>query len=163
MGLDDSGLTQTALDDIRINGTLDEEVYLANLLGLGLEYANEFLTDDFTLLLRVSYTLQLLIEALTGVNMDEVQVIRAFRSKYRVDFVPLVLAEETVVNEYAGELLADCLGEQDSSNRGINSAGQSAKHLSIADFLPQLGNGLIYEGGHLPVTLAAADTVDEAL
>ena len=56
MGLDDSGLTaQATLYDVRVDGSLYQEIHSANFLCLFLEYTDKFLTDDLTLALRLLY------------------------------------------------------------------------------------------------------------
>ena len=50
VGLDDSGLTaQSTLYDVRVDGSLYQEIYSANFLCLFLEYTDKFLTDNLTL------------------------------------------------------------------------------------------------------------------
>ena len=56
VGLDNSGLTaQTTLYDVRIDGSLYQEVYSADFLSFFLKYADKFLTNNFTFALRLLY------------------------------------------------------------------------------------------------------------
>ena len=161
MGLDHSGLAQAAFDNVWINGTLYQEVYSTNLLGLFLKYPDKLLADNLTLLLRLGYPLQLLIETLLGIDTDKVQIIWAFWAKYSLNLIPLILAKESMVNKYAGQLLADGLGHEDSCHRGIHAAGQGTESLAVADFLLQLLYSGLYEGIHPPISLTMAYIVHE--
>ncbi len=73
----------------------------------------------------------------------------------------LILAQQTVVHEDAGQLLADGLGQHGSADGGIDAAGQGAEHFSVADLFAQSLDVVFHEGVHLPVAGAAADIVDE--
>ena len=66
-----------------------------------------------------------------------------------------------MVNEYAGQLLADSLGHEHGGHRGIHAAGQGAECPAIADFFFEFGNGLFHEGIHLPIANTATDIIDE--
>ena len=74
-----------------------------------------------------------------------------------------MLAQQTVVHEHAGQLLADGLGQHGSADAGIHAAGQGAEYLAVADLFAQGLDGVFHEGVHLPVTGAAADIIDEVM
>ena len=57
-----------------------------------------------------------------------------------LDLVALVLTHQAMVNEHAGELFADGLGQQCGGHGGIDAAGECEQHLAVADlraYLPQ--------------------------
>ena len=161
MRFDDSRFTKAALDDIRINRALYEVIHRADLLGFFLEYTDEFLTDNLALCLRFSDTGQLRIEAVFGIDTDEVHIIGAFRTKYCLYLIAFVFAQQAMINKYAGELFADGFGEHDGCHRGVYTAGQGAKCFAAADLLAQFFNGRLDEGVHLPVASALTNVVDE--
>ena len=166
VALDDGRLTaQTALDDIGVNGTLCEEIDLADLLCLFLKDADELLTDDLALALRLGDTGQLCKVAVTGVHTDEVDVkaVGVAGAEDRADLFLLVLAQQAVVHKDAGQLLADGLGQHGCQHGGIDAAGQGAEHLAAADALPQGLDVVLHEGVHLPVAGAAANIVHEVV
>ena len=166
VALDDGGLTaQTALDDIGVNSTLCEEIDLADLLCLFLKDADELLADDLALALRLGDTGQLCKVAVTGVHADEVDVkaVGVAGAEDRADLFLLVLAQQAVVYEHAGQLLADGLGQHGSQHGGIDAAGQGAEHLAAADALFQGLDVVLHEGVHFPVAGAAADVVHEVV
>ena len=57
-------------------------------------------------------TCKLAVVALLCVDADKVDVERTAFAEYALYLIALVLAEKSVVYEYAGELLADCLGKE---------------------------------------------------
>ena len=96
-----------ALDDVRVGRSLHDVVDLADLVGLGLEDANERFADDAALLLRVGHALKLRQEALGRIDVDEFDLHMAAE---RVDdALRLLAAHKAVVDEDAGELVADGL------------------------------------------------------
>ena len=109
MALDGRGVAKSAFDDIRVYSALHKIVYRADFLGHILEHTNEFLTDELALAFRLCHAFQFLVEPFLGVHADEVQLIRAIRAEHGLDLIPLILAQQAVVHEYAGQLLADGL------------------------------------------------------
>ena len=66
-----------------------------------------------------------------------------------------------MVDEHAGELLADRLVDQHGGDRAIDAAGQPADHAALADLGADLLDRLLLEGAHGPVALAAGDLAHE--
>ena len=66
-----------------------------------------------------------------------------------------------MVDEHAGELVADRLVQQHRGDRGIDAAGESADHLALAHLGADLLDRLILEGAHGPVAGAARDLAHE--
>ena len=89
---------------------------------------------------------------------DKVQIVRAIRSKYFLNLVAFIFTEKTVINEYTGELVADCLCEHNGCNRRVNSTGQCKEHFAVADFFADLLDGVFNESIHLPVSGTSTDT-----
>src|SRR3978361_596974 len=77
------------------------------------------------------------------------------------DGLALVQAQQAVVDEHAGELVADRLVNENGRNRAIDSAGQSADPAALADLLPDFLDRLVLEGAHGPVAAALRDVADE--
>ena len=114
VALDNSGLTaQTALNDIRVNGTLCQEIHLADLLGLLFKHTDELFADDLALALRLGDTSQLCKVTFAGIHTDKVDIkaVGIARTEYRADLFLLVLTQQTVIHEHAGQLLADGLSQ----------------------------------------------------
>ena len=85
---------------------------------------------DLALVLGVGQALERGKKLVLFVHADEVEVPLGERL---LDLVALVLAHQTVVYEYAGQLIADRLREQSGRNRGVNAAGQREQNLAVAD------------------------------
>ena len=158
VGFDDSSVAGARFDHVGINGALCQEVDLADLLGLLLKDADELLADDLALLLRLTDAGQFAQEAVLGVDPDKVDVAVA---KDSLDLVALIFAHQAVVDKDAGELAADCFGEQLCNNRAVYAAGQRQQHLAVADLLAYLRDGGVAIVLHAPVAVGAADVVQE--
>ena len=76
-------------------------------------------------------------------------------------FVRFALAHEPVVDEHAGELVADRLVDEHGRDRRIDAARQAADHARLADLRANAGDLLVAEGGHRPVALEACDLEQE--
>ena len=63
----------------------------------------------------------------------------------------LVEPQQTVIDEHAGELIADRLVDQDRGDGGIDAAGQAADHLALADLRADFLDRFLAEGAHGPV------------
>ena len=99
-----------ALDHVGIERALREELRAADLLRLRLERLDEQAADDLALLLGVVDAVQLAEEQLGGIDVHERDVERA--AEQLDDLVGLVQAHQAVVDEDAGELVADRLVDQ---------------------------------------------------
>ena len=73
----------------------------------------------------------------------------------------LARAQQAVVDENAGELVADGLVQQRRRDAGIHAAAQAENHLFLADLRADFLDGLLDVIAHRPVLAAAADAVDE--
>ena len=77
------------------------------------------------------------------------------------DGLAFVQAQQAVVDEHAGELVADRLVDQHGGDRAIDAAGQPADHPALADLLADFLDRLVLEGAHGPVAAALRDLADE--
>ena len=59
--------------------------------------------------------------------------------------------KQPVIDEHAGELIADRLVDQHRRDGGIDAAGQAADHFALADLSADLFDRLLAEGAHGPV------------
>ena len=73
----------------------------------------------------------------------------------------LARAQDAVVDEDAGELLADGLVQQRRRDAGIHATAQAENDLFPADLVADFGDGLLHVIAHVPAFAAAADLVDE--
>ena len=120
-----------------------------------------FFADDLALLLRLAHTLQGGEEVFGGVHGDELDAGRL--DEIMLDLLGLALAQQTVVHEHAGELLADGLMHQSRRDGGVDAAGQAANHLCVADLLADFLDLVLDDVGRVPVIAEAGALVQEVL
>jgi hypothetical protein len=95
-----------------------------------------------------------------GIDMDHLDAEVAGEGVHYLH--AFVEAQQAVVDEDAGELVADRAMQQRGDHRGIDAAGQAEDHLLLADLRAHLGDRLLDVVGHVPVAAAAADVAHEA-
>ena len=66
-----------------------------------------------------------------------------------------------MIHEHTGELTAHCLCQEGGAHRGVHTAGEGQQHLAVAHLLPDGSDGGILVVPHGPLTLGAADLVEE--
>ena len=150
-----------ALDHVRVQRALRQEIRAANLVRRLVEHLDEQPADGLALLLGIGHAGQLAEEARRGVHLDQRNVVRA--AEQPLDLLGLALPQQPVIHEHAGELVADGLVQQHRDHRRIDAARQPANHLRRPDLLAQPRDLGVAEGGHRPVAAAARDLVHEIL
>ncbi|ETW14695.1 cytosine deaminase [Roseivivax marinus] len=149
-----------ALDHVRIQGALREEGRALDLVGVLLEHVDEEPADGLALDLGVRHSGQLAEEqvALVGVDQRDVVVV----AEHGDDLVRLALAQEAVVHEDAGQIVADRLVDQHRRDRAVDSTRKPADHLGVANLVADLLDRLLAVGAHGPVA-GKAGVLDEVL
>ena len=94
-----------------------------------------------------------------GVHVDERDVVVA--AEQADDLLGLARAHQAVIDEDAGQLLADRLVDQHRRDRRIDPARQAADHPALADLRADLGDLGLAELGHRPVAGQPADVARE--
>ena len=79
------------------------------------------------------------------------------------DLRGLVLAQQAVVDEDAGELVADRLVDEQRGDRRVDAAGERAEHALAADLRADPLDLLLDHGGGRPRGRHAGDAVEEVL
>ena len=105
MGLHHLGGLGAALNDVRVNGSLAQEIDAVQLSGLLLEHADKLAADDLALLLGIGHVLQLAQETLHRVHIDQVGVELVLEHLHHA--LGLVLSHQAVVHVHANQLIAD--------------------------------------------------------
>ena len=82
-------------------------------------------------------------------------------AEHGFDLLALVHAQQAVIDENAGELVADCLVNQDGGDRAVDPARQAADDAPVTHLRTDFGHLGLAVGGHRPVALQPADAVDE--
>ncbi len=94
------------LDDVGVQRPLDEEAGVAGVLaGRVLEGADELGTDDLALLLGVAHAGEPFEEPVSGLDGDQARL--GVDAEGLLDLLGLTLAQQAVVDEDAGQLVAD--------------------------------------------------------
>src|SRR5690606_18616021 len=117
-------LVRDALDDVRVERALHEELGAVDLLGFALEDVDEDAADGLALLLGVRDAGEGVEELVRGVDVDhlEVEVI----AEHADHLLALVATQEPVVDEDAGEVVADGLVHEHRRHRGVDAAREAA-------------------------------------
>mmetsp|Transcript_26311 Transcript_26311/g.62468 ORF Transcript_26311/g.62468 Transcript_26311/m.62468 type:complete len:244 (+) Transcript_26311:611-1342(+) len=161
------GLGAAALHHVRVDGALREEgralvagVACLELGGLGLEHVDEQAADDLALLLGVGHAGEFTEEELAGVDADDLGVQLA--GEHLHHHVAFVQPQQAMVDEHAGELVANGTVDQCGGDAGVHAARQAEDDLFVTDLLADARHGLVDVAAHLPVAPAAGDVTDEA-
>ena len=143
-----------ALDHVGIERALRQELGAAELLRFRLEHVDEQLADGLALLLGIGDAGERVEEHRLGVDVHQRNVVVAAEQRHHL--LGLGEPHQAVVDEHAGELLADRLVDQHRGDRGVDAARQAADHPALADLRADLLDRLLLEGAHGPVAAQPA-------
>ena len=118
------------------------------------------LSDGLALLLRIGLALQRADEAV-GLRRHGRAGCCSGRGTSRPLRAASFFLQQPVVDEDAGQPLADRLVDQHGGDGGIDAARQAADDAAVADLRADRGDRLVLVGGHGPVGLDAGDVVHE--
>ena len=160
-------LAAAGLDDVGVEGALDEELD-RRALGLGddlplgrLEHADELAADDLALELGVGDVGEEAEEPL--LRVDDLEIDAGGLDEVPLDLLGLPLPQQPVVDEHAGQLVADRPLDQRRSDRGVDPARQPADDPLVADLLADELDLLLDDVGARPRLGAAGDVDQEVL
>ena len=125
------------------------------------EHLHEQAADDLALLLGIGFAAQRVEEARFGIDADDLHAEVVGEDLH--DLVAFVEAHEAVIDEHAGQLVADGLVQQRGDHRGIDAAGKAEQHLALAHLRAHARDGVFDDVADAPQRLAAADLAHEAL
>ena len=125
------GLYTVTLQNVGIDGSLCKEFNPIEFAGFFCKHINKLFADDLALLFRIADTCQLIQKAVNRIHID--QIGTELILKYLYNLFRLTLAEQPVVDVYAGELIAYCFDQQCSNNGRVNAAGECKKHFLFTD------------------------------
>jgi hypothetical protein len=124
-----------------------------------LEHVDEQFSDRLAFFFGIVDALERLEEKLLGGHVHERDVVVV--AKQRDDALTFGEPKEAVIDEHAGELLADRLMDEHRGDGGIDTARQSANHPAFADLAADFLDRLVLERAHGPVAGAAGDVAHE--
>jgi hypothetical protein len=126
-----------------------------------LEHFDEFPADDAPLLLWIGDAGQLGKELIAGIDVNHFHAQAAREGLHHL--FCFAQPQQPVVDENAGELVADGAVDQRRRHRGVDPAGQAQDDFVAAHLGADLRDRFADVVGHVPVAAAAADVVHEAL
>ena len=127
--------------------------------GFLLEDGDEFVADDFAFLLGIGDAGEFAEEEIGGINGVDVEA--ELVAQVLLHVLEFVFAQDAVVDEDAGELVADGAMDEDGGHGGIDAAGEAADDAAVADLLADGGDGFVDEALRCPVGRESADVEDE--
>ncbi len=157
----DAVVRAARLDDVRVQRPLDEETDVAELRRLLLEDADELLAHDRPLLLGIGDAGEPVEEAPLRLHVHERHAEVAGEGLH--DLLGFVLAQETVVDEDAGELVADCLVHEQCRDRGVDAARERAEDALVPDYRSDALDLLLDDRCRRPRRRDVRDLVQEVL
>ena len=161
MVTDGPPVKRDALDHVGIERALREEVRAAELLRLLLEHLDEQPADGLALHLGIGRRRRARRGTGRAASRCTRRMLKRSR-KVRHHLLGLAGAQQAVVDEDAGELVADRLVDQHRGDRGIDAAGQAADHPPRSRPGARMrAISVGAEAGHGPVAGAAGDRVGE--
>ena len=126
VALDDVGLAGLAaggLDHVRVDGALGEEIDALDPGGFLVEHVNKQATDDLALGLGVGDARECVQKPRLGIHADHPHAEVAREHLHHL--VAFVEAQQAVVDEHAGELVADRTVDQRRGDARIDTARQA--------------------------------------
>ena len=130
-----------------------------SFLGFRVEHVDEQTPDGLALDFRVGDASELAEELLRGVNVHQRDVV--VMPEQIDDGLGLVEPQHAVIDEHAGELVADRFVDQHRGDSRIHAAGEAADHPALADLGADLLDRLLAEGAHGPVAGETGNLADE--
>ena len=161
MGLDGRSGRGAGFYDVRIEGALYEEFHIFELVRFFLESMDEFCTDGLTFLFRFGDAFQKRHEVLGCIDVYQLHV--EFVRKGIDDLFCFAEAQEAVVDENAGQLIANGFVYEDRCDRGIDAAGEGADDIVISDFFTDIFDSDVDVVAHGPAAFTFADVEEEVL
>ena len=149
------------LDHVGVERSLHEPADVAEPPRLLLEDADELAADDLALLLRLLDSVEQLEEPVLSLHVDERDVeVLAERLDH---LLGLVLAQQSVVDEDARELLADRLVHEQRRHGRVDAARQRAQDALMPDLCADPRHLLLDHRGRRPAGRRLGRAVEEVL
>ena len=157
MRLDGRGrpLERHGFDDVGIERALGEPGEIPEAARLLLEDPDELGADALPLDLRIRDVLELLEKSLGCIHMDQVHLEGVSERGHHA--LGLALPEQAIVDEQAGELIADGAVDQDGHDGRVHAPRKGAQDTIPADLTADALHGRVDERGHRPVGARAAE------
>ncbi|MPN21090.1 hypothetical protein SDC9_168469 [bioreactor metagenome] len=147
------------LDHIGIKRALREKLGSPGAFGGLVKDFDEGASNDLALAFGVSHAFEALEEKARGILILQLNAEMAF--EHLTHHIGFTSAQHAVVDENAGELVADRFVQQRGGDTGIDSAAQAQDDTFITHLLADLRHRNVDIALHRPVLAAAANVMDE--
>src|SRR5690554_5470856 len=142
-------------DHVRVDGALGEKIDAFDLGGLFIEYIDKGVADDLALRFGVVFALEPGEKTLFSINADHFHTHVASEGFHHL--VAFILAQQTVINEHAGQLITNGLVQECRYHRGVNATGETKKYVAVTYLVTHSGNLVFDDLGRGPQFLGTAD------
>src|SRR4029079_7205687 len=149
------------LDHVGVERSLDEVADVGQLPRFLLADPDDLLADDLPLALGFVDAGEAVEETLAGVDVDQLDAEALAEPLDHL--VGLALAEQAVIDEHAGEPIADRLVDERRGGGGVDPAGESADDAAVADLIANPFDLLVDDRRRRPLLLTAGHLAQEAL
>ena len=122
-----------------------EEIRATRLARLLFEQVDEGAADELAFGLGIGDAREPGEEGVLGIDVDQRDVVTA--AEQTDDLARLARAHQPVIDEHAGQPLADRFVDQHGGDRAVDPARQAANHPSVPDLLADLGDLRVAELG----------------
>ena len=123
--------------------------FTCDLLRFRFEHIDEQPSDGLALLFGIGNAGELTQKLLRCVDVDQRNIV--VMAEQVDDGFGLVEPQQAVIDEHAGELIADRFMDQHGGDRQIDAAGEAANHLASAHLRADFLDRFLAEGAHRPV------------
>ena len=155
VAFDGAGISGTAFDHIRINGTLHKNVNISQLPGFFLKDTNEFFSNDLTFLLRFRNVFQFFQKAVLCIDTNQIHVkLPTENTFYPVAFL---FPKQTMIHKDTGQTISDCFVEQNCGNGTVHAAAECAENFLAGKRTLISGNASLDEVLKVPASAALTD------
>ena len=146
-------------DHIGVERALNQEVGAGELGRLLLEHADELGADQLALGLGLAHPDEAGQEALLRVDGNQRHLEGV--AEGRNDLLALALAHQAVIDEHAGQLVADRAVHEQRRDGGVDAPGEAADRPPVADLGADPRDLLIDDRSRAPAAVGAADLLEE--
>ena len=155
------GFRARAFDNVGVDGALRQPFGVGEFFLFCIKYFDEFGADDFAFALGVGNAGEFVKKLVFGVNVNHAHAQVA--GKHVHHHLTFVLAQQAVIDEDTGELVADGAVNQRGGHGGIDAARQTQNHFVAADLLADFGHGFVDVVGHRPAWFGIANVQHKAV
>ena len=150
------------LDDVRVDRALGQPLHVvAQFPGLLFEHLDEQVADDLALALGIVDAFQGGEKPRLGIHADHLHPHVLGERGH--DLVAFPVAQQAVVDEHAGQLIAERLVQQRGDHRGIHPAGKPQQDTVPTDTVAHRSDAVLDDVAGRPQRCAVAQIDDETL